>query len=131
MSETRELARRAIACPGWHIMLRMSDTEGRQVVHLLEQDAWLPYHDGILGPWQPTSAFMPDLSDPATLGCLLALVREAWGSGEVWQPGAPNDQDTWRCRVVVPLGWRQGFKCFDGATEAEALVAALEGAAHG
>tara|TARA_R110000868_G_scaffold45924_1_gene152104 strand:+ start:43 stop:327 length:285 start_codon:yes stop_codon:yes gene_type:complete len=22
---------------------------------------------------------IPDLSDPATLGCLLALVREAWG----------------------------------------------------
>jgi hypothetical protein len=65
---------------------------------------------------------VPDLTDPATLGCLLALVREAWGDplavvSPVWEKG-------WM------IGWRVCFarSGFFAGTEAEALVAALEAA---
>jgi hypothetical protein len=66
---------------------------------------------------------VPDLSDPATLGCLLALVREAWAepsltvacTGEWWDCDCQRWPST-RCAA------------FSGLTEAEALVAALESA---
>ena len=93
-------------------------------------------HD-LSGPWQAwsdedydacackmrpheTANDLPDLTDPCTLGGLLALVREAWG------------QTLCACRH--PCGWLIGSPqhpdhlgdIFD--SEAEALVAALEAA---
>lgn len=66
---------------------------------------------------------IPDLSDPATMGCLLALVREAWGDGVYLLPDG---------------GWYvKGARLKNGSsinlgicadTEAAALVAALEAA---
>ena len=69
---------------------------------------------------------LPDLTDPATLGCLLALVRESWGqtaytmyyfsvwrSCDRWALCADRDQE-------VDPG--------DDVTEAGALVCALEAA---
>jgi len=58
---------------------------------------------------------LPDLTDPATLGCLLALVREAW-------------DDRYLCASLSPrkLWMVDGWSLHD--TEAEALVAALEAA---
>lgn len=65
---------------------------------------------------------LPDFTDPATLGCLLSLVREAWGdpemhlalgaSGWVWMSGESRVAD-----VVMPIP--------AGRTEAEAMVLAL------
>ena len=80
--------------------------------------------------------FVVDLSDPATLGCLLALVREAHGSdcAHAWTP--TRSQGRW----IVSRPEREGdYPSFnpDGwfslsvgehATEAEALVSALENA---
>lgn len=74
----------------------------------------------------PEVGTLPDLTDPATLGCLLALVREAWGDphAHVWynyQTGGwvwtVNGQS---CTVHVGVD--------QYPTEAEALVAALEAA---
>jgi len=69
------------------------------------------------GRWKPglSSHIMPDLDDPATLGCLLALVREAW-------------DDRYLCASLSPrkLWMVDGWSLHD--TEAEALVAALEAA---
>jgi len=65
-------------------------------------------------------ARIPDLSDPATLGCLLALVREALGD-----PAA-------HCEQLFTGDWaafdQAGSLVAKGATEAAALVAALRAA---
>jgi hypothetical protein len=65
---------------------------------------------------------LPDLTDPATLGCLLALVRQAWGDSSL----SPNP---------FTAGWEYAWAghgtsgpCGYWPTEAEALVAALESA---
>ena len=78
---------------------------------------------------------VPDLRDPATLGCLLALVRDAW-------PTAPavtarheryvrtsaksrmKMEHQWTCSYCAGGNWAQAH----GETEAEALIAALEAA---
>ncbi len=74
----------------------------------------------------PDEGVYPDWDDPATLGCLLALVRKAWDDPQVHAAplcGMKNDHVGWR----VWLG-RDLTLYFDGDTEAEALVAALEAA---
>jgi hypothetical protein len=67
----------------------------------------------------------PDLSDPATIGCLYSLVREAWsepemhmtlgGAGWVWLSG--------ESRVATVI-----LDIPAGKTEAEAITLALEAA---
>jgi hypothetical protein len=114
-----ELARRAVACKGWRWIPGMrwwtEDDRGRL-------DDFQPEYMG-----RPHDA-LPDLTDPATLGCLLHLVREAWGDptivtaatlelggvrgwvAECWAPQSP-------LHTLTPR-----------PTEAAALVAALEAA---
>jgi hypothetical protein len=86
------------------------------------------------------TCLIPDLSDPATCGAMLALVREAWTQ----EPGVNHwvnyavpvfdGLETWRVGCII-----DGAKMFavcdmatmalvEGKTEAEALVAALEAA---
>ena len=108
--ELRALADRAVACRHWRPMAGMRDLQGR---------TWTP---DLLWRWHPHDR--PDLSDPATLGCLLALVREAWGDKRTavkwWEPEG--------CAYYAhPLDtWQRPTTLF--ASEAEALVAALEAA---
>jgi len=111
-----ELAKRAVACRGWRWMPGMLALPPEGMIstpaRLTEESDW-PHDVGLR---------LPDLTDPATLGCLLALVREAWGDSEmhmalgakgwVWLAGESRAYD-----VVMPINV--------GATEAEALVAAL------
>lgn len=73
----------------------------------------------VVDGWHRVEELLPELADPATLGCLLALVREAWG-------------DPYLCCVGdVETGWRlDGYAAVEDIhsyrSEAEALVAALE-----
>lgn len=131
MTDVQELGRRAVACKHWRWMPGMVTTDGKRVL--------AAYKDSLVVASQrnDTSLLMvfrldaityspfPDLSDPATLGCLLALVREVW------------DKFVW-----VGYSWRidgtEGHQCHTighgsivgtfSATEAETLVAALEAA---
>jgi hypothetical protein len=111
------LARRAVACKGWRWMPGMADHWGQRLRE---------------GQWVDPAAALPDLTDPATLGCVLALVREAWGNPHIWVESCV-DREMWSSIDHYGLGWAcpNGEPVVDdieGATEAEALVAALEAA---
>ena len=142
--EARALGRRLVALPGWRWLpgMRLMDSMS---------DRWGDYDDRVSGTrgspmvWKedrveqghpageegvPPDA-IPDPRDPATLGCLLALVEEAAGA-EVWLE--PCDIDLGRggrgVRAWVFLeppgpgeAWRE---VGTGPTRAHALVDALE-----
>ncbi len=101
-----ELARRAVACKGWRWMPGMrwwtEDDRGRL-------DNFQPEYMG-----RPPGA-LPDLTDPATLGCLLALVRAAYGDGMIGP-----ERDYWALEVR--------FYWYYGPSEPDVLVQALEAA---
>ena len=123
------LSRRAVACRGWRWMAGMKVDGGFRVVESL-----VPFTFPV---------DLPDLADPATLGCLLALVREAWRCPTVYVRQSTTrrvsdgvvawevcnlwllDADACRAFGVDRQGsvgsWGHG-------SEAEALVAALESA---
>lgn len=107
MTDLESLARRAVACPRWKWMQGMRSLSG---LRLLSRD-----------PLTIGSSALPDFTDPATLGCLLALVREAWNR----RVRAP---EYWPADGGEPEYWAIGIPgediCCD--TEAEALVRALE-----
>lgn len=105
------LAKRAVASKGWKWMPGMLTTGKRRIFDNGERS--LP----------PLNA-IPDLTDPATLGCLLALVREAWGDPHA---SASWDYET-NGQVVVACSRTSRWVFRDRQTEAEALVAALEAA---
>ncbi len=144
-----ELAKRAVACKGWRWMPGMRATHRHcSPIRVLVRDDGEDYEChivapgpngneiqcidecGIMGsfPGADGSAYpvLPDLDDPATLGCLLALVREAWADpGMHSSPGTllrAGDLNTW----TVWSGDRMKGRL--GETESEALVAALEAA---
>ena len=122
-----DLGRRAVACEGWRWMPGMLARRwvelaaGLCLNRLRLGESWNGRHEVETSAW-------PDFRDPATVGCLLALVREKRGvpslvCGHVG--GWDDDWDTWE--VSNPPGRGHGC-CLEGRgeTEAEALVAALE-----
>ena len=130
--KTQNLARRAVACEGWRWMEGMSTTEGDIVVGVGDDTITLR-DDGVMHAEH--SGVLPDLNDPATLGCLLELVREALGLFGVsthynfdpphmwWQ--VLNPVEVFSCATAemeLRLTEEQAKKLL----EAGALIAALE-----
>lgn len=119
---------RALACKGWRWregMLGLS-------VKSSSRSIWIRVVDP---PNDDTNECWPDFRDPATLGCLLALVREAWNDPTLGVSAARGGRSgrpagCWHFHGRKPH--RRGFgRRFTGDfffAEASALVAALEAA---
>ena len=147
-----DLARRAVACAGWmpgmrtlpekrtgRVFRAIADDDRRIKLRFAQESGphgfgWGlnldPDEAAVFGFVQfdthgTNEVALPDLDDPATLGCLLALVREAWGS----HVSSIRTGDGWSVRHMGRDGWAAGLSVV-GITpcEAEALVAALEAA---
>ena len=130
-----ELGRRAVACKGWRWLPGMLALDSSGVEHparvtdhrrsAIYEDSDGAMHEGVV-----SYSDVPDLTDPATLGCLLALVRAAWEPHRSDDPVCCTHQSldgkwgvgSWVSRVFAAVC----LPAFD--TEAEALVAALEAA---
>jgi hypothetical protein len=127
-----ELAKRLVKCKHFRWMEGMLSVywqgDRRWVWRLNEQDDHLSDSDSF-----------PDLTDPATIGCLLHLVRAAWGDDSACSRGVYYLPEGWSWSVTrshlsdeEPPGhnslWKWYLRDAQYATEAEALVAALEAA---
>lgn len=128
MSASQDLARRAVACKAWRWMPGMRDCWGARVLDIGPSglvDVTGPRLHGLV---LASMLEAPDLEDPATLGCLLALVREAWGI-DVDSPLRllVSDYGSGCCIEVGAWGEPLRFE-LDAVSLAEALVAALEAA---
>jgi hypothetical protein len=150
-----KLSRRAVACRGWRWMggmLRCSpvlekayfkwEPDVMPTERVRDED---PFTDADQRWSNASNAWvqmLPDLADAATIGCLLALVREAWRCPTVYVRQSTTRRvsdgvlaweicDLWldaeACRALgVPREGSVGS--WGHGSEAEALVAALESA---
>jgi len=141
-----DLGRRAVACKGWRWLPGMSIIRrktgpaggtGLRPTHLrvaltcghpCDPFASVVDVDRLPRPCPPDPHWVPDLRDPATVGCLLALVRGEWGDlgASTW-----HDRRTglwsWMAGGCIHSVWRPSDA--DGyPNEAAAIVAALEAA---
>jgi len=88
---TLGLARAAVASPHWRWLPGMLATHSEHAparVLSVQADEYAPPMLEIAWAWRNGDGvhprgWLPDLEDPATLGCLLALVREAWGADAI------------------------------------------------
>ncbi len=143
--EMIELAKRAVACKGFRWMPGMRAVGkfpnypvrihgfGENVQDpddMLAADKWLPWQQPVeYGDHTYDGPYLPDLSDPATLGCLLALVREVRAAPRALVRLSSNgksfhvfDVD----RVTAGGNWAAWLSDDRCPSEAHALVAALE-----
>jgi len=126
-----ELGKRAVACKHWKWMLgmRLTGWDGNKYT-ISEQDEYnYPEQDeynylsyGMLDMcgrrWRPDEDCVPDFDDPATIGCLLHLVREAWGVVDILHEVGAG---VWQI-------WCSDDLLITGDSEREVLVKALEAA---
>ncbi len=107
-TEAEALGKRLIACKGFRPMRGMLDMQGRT------------WDQSLLWRWS-NDVDVPDLRDPATLGCVLAMVRSVYTEPRL--AVVP-----WRRQWAVDYVWLREGRVSTAPTEAEALVAALEAA---
>lgn len=114
------LGRRAVACSGWRWMA------GMLTLGVTTPDYIYPPYRFTDRPPSPRVGVLPDLGDPATLGCLLALAREAWDGAVVGEMTDYSESyDDKGGRLEMRVGRVVLFRS-TGGTRAERLIAALE-----
>ena len=125
--ESVDLARRAVAYPRWRWLRGAVDIHGSVCRTNL-----LPAEPLLSPSGKPEEYALPDLNSPATLGCLLALVREAWSAPRALVRLSADGVrfhifDVDRAGGINEGNWR-GWLSEDYPSEAAALIAALEAA---
>ncbi len=132
-----ELGKRLVACKGFRWIAGMRwrfDLESHKNVWSRYMGADLCDDEG--NPVVETSPFnrttaegcvLLDLSDPATLGCLLALVRATFRDDTIYVPFF-RDENKWCVSSGRQFGGSVRIKgeCMLADSEVEALVVALE-----
>ena len=138
-----ELARRAVACDHWRWVVgtpAVAEFHGEKVglvciyaSHQHMADFYCLDYDEV---WenihvkdQRSMGMLPDLDNPATLGCLLHMVREAWEDSGAYASPHPHFYDNgellWRVHAggkFLPIPSKGSH------SEAHALITALEAA---
>lgn len=136
------LAQRAVACKGWLWLPGMRLRSLRRYLRIVGCNADGSYRLSWDDPGRPVEGdtytiedlakATPDLRDPATLGCLLYLVRGAWADeGVAAVVASYTFEFGYRWRVVGGHHHGSRFMAMSQQhfqTEDEALVAALEAA---
>lgn len=121
-SDLADLARRAVASPKWKWMPGMAYEERGRKCRVDES-----YLASAREDWHHGCTLVVD--DPATLGTMTALVREAWGDPRLvaiyCEAAHPGQSEGW---AVQTADNRLPVAGGDYGSEAEALVAALEAA---
>lgn len=120
--ELKSLSGRAVQSRGWRWKAGMKAV-GRKD----SPTAWFRLEEdfkALLGDWKDA---IPDLSDSATVGCILSLVREIWGPHAVTIANIFEDPDkVW----TLHFGWADqdlyGHEVCFGWSEAEVLIKGLE-----
>jgi hypothetical protein len=142
MTDYIELGKRIVACKHFRFMDGMLTLCGIRIVaggsdYIIGHRSG-PTKDG--GGWVDTvdlDGIYPDLSDAATKGCLLQLVREAWGCYSVCTCDMEGyDAYEWVCivdteRLAPGIEFphtRHGVTWFEGSDESAAMVVAMEAA---
>ena len=137
-----ELAKRAVACKEWMWMPGMRLRSIRRYLRIVgcnSDGSFRLSWDDLDRPVEGDSytaedlaKATPDISDPATLGCMLYLVRKAWADeGCAAVVSSYTLESGYRWRVVG--GHHQGSRFMAMSqkhyqTQAAALIAALEAA---
>ena len=116
------LAKRAVACKGWRWMPGMLTDEGRRVMCVWPDDLGIKWSHIPENCIVRDADALPDLTDAATLGCLLALVREAWGDPTYLPTCLDAHDEAW----VIESPKRERQTRY--GSYASVLVAALEAA---
>ena len=84
---------------------------------LATNGAYWRFPDGGL---QLSGGYRPDLTDPATCGCLYSVLRERWPDAVVYPPNEFSQPDWWMTR-----GGSSANAVVQGPTLGEALGAAI------
>ena len=139
LEDVEQLAKRAVACKGWRWMRGMlclvdEDGYGARIVYVghtggASQTADSYEGGGIITTGCIREGSLPDLTDPATMGCIMSLVREAWGEPGLSCIGWRTDEgassfmmmggDNYKMKSVI-MGQTEH------STRAEAVIVALE-----
>jgi hypothetical protein len=120
-----EIGRAFVACERWRWMAGMlaRDHGGDRYDRIVRVDSggeiWGYCSVDQVG--YPMSPEVPDVTDPSTLGCIMALVRGAWGDLRILLYGAWMDGQ-WTVYTYP------GPAVDPGQTEPAALLAALQAA---
>lgn len=129
MDEQERSGRDALACPGWRWMPGMLSSCGRRVSIVDTYPLGVREGDNRARPDYGPVAHdsWPVLTDPATVGCLEALVREAHHQHVLCMPLAGGM--VWHACRERNQG--KGLVIGSGGTKGQALVAALKAAGQG